>query len=266
MIDPVALADFAEETAREAGNILKEGFRSKGLKINYKAPNDCVTNIDLRSEQHIVDRIQSAFPQHAIIAEEGHSIQNDGTYIWYVDPLDGTNNYAHGLNHFCVSIAVFSQAESCMLAGVVYDPIQDELFKASRGLTSPTINGTFISVSEINELKMSLIATGFPYNKLLYDEKWKRTLCNMISETQDIRRMGSAALDLAYVACGRYDGYWEGNLHSWDIAAGCLICEMAGGRVSDLQGRSLQLNKGTIIASNGAIHKQMVTILHSSVI
>jgi|GEM_PF-28237 len=242
----------AIEIAREAGKVLREEF-SRPADITYKAEWDLVTQADKRSEAVIVAALHKNFPGHAVAAEEGSGRDTTSEFRWHVDPLDGTTNFAHGYPCFAVSIAL-AQKEK-LIAGVVYNPIYEELFAAALG-EGATLNGKKISVSKISTLKTSLLCTGFPNHKRESHPNihyyWDFTL-----RSHGVRRDGSAALDLASVAAGRFDGFWEFGLKPWDTAAGVLLVEEAGGKITDLQGEPYPLGGRTILASNGIIHEEM---------
>jgi myo-inositol-1(or 4)-monophosphatase len=251
--------DHLSTWARGAGEILRTGY-GKQHSINYKGIIDLVTEMDQQAEQYLVEKIQEHFPEHAIYAEEsGHTVGNDGMR-WYIDPLDGTTNYAHAIPHFSVSIA-YAEAGKFLL-GVVYDPMRDECFSAVRG-EGARLNGQPIHVSEIQELVNSLLVTGFAYDH----EKSAANAAPFAHFThlsQGVRRMGSAALDLCYVAAGRFDGYWEQTLSPWDLAAGALIAQEAGGLVTSLLGEeNFLLPPYSITAGNLTIHPQLVQGLKS---
>ena len=243
--------------AREAGALLIQYFH-QGLKIEYKGDADLVTAADRASEALIRERIKKSFPSHDVLGEEQGLNDQGGDYRWYVDPLDGTTNFAHGYPVFCVSMALEHRAAAKpqRIAGVVYDPTRDEIFTAELG-KGAQLNGKSISVSKTNQLKESLVATGFPSHKrhknpniFFYHQITLRT--------HGVRRAGSAALDLCNVACGRFDGFWEFNLNPWDTAAGALIVEEAGGKVSRFDGSAFQLDSKETLASNGSIHDALV--------
>jgi len=244
----------AIEIAREAGQILREEF-SRPPQIAYKRDVDLVTQADKRSELAIVTRITMEFPDHSIAAEEGSGHEASSEFRWHVDPLDGTTNFAHGYPCFCVSLGLAQR--DTLLAAVIYDPIADELFAAARG-EGATLNGAKIHVSKNATLGTSLLCTGFPVHNrkgtpnLQYYGDF--TMCS-----HGVRRDGSAALDLAYVAAGRFDGFWEFGLNKWDTAAGVLIVEQAGGKVSDFAGQPYQLGGPVILATNSLIHEEMRT-------
>jgi myo-inositol-1(or 4)-monophosphatase len=245
----------AIDIAQEAGKILREEME-RPPTIAYKGDFDLVTQADRRSEQLIVTRLRERFPQHAVAAEEGTGTDTGSDYRWHVDPLDGTTNFAHGYPCFCVSMALACKGE--LLVGVIYNPIYQELFAAARG-EGATFNGKKIHCSKIDALKNSLLCTGFPNHKRLANPNihyyWDFTL-----RSHGVRRDGSAALDLAYVAMGRFDSFWEFGLNPWDTAAGVVLVEEAGGKVTDLQGEPYVLGGPTILASNGLIHAEMVKV------
>lgn len=251
-----------ELIAREAGNLLLQGFRSPEMKISYKSRTNLVTNMDRLSEKLILNRIEEVFPDHSIIAEEGGEKEVRGDLVWYVDPLDATNNYAHGIAYFCVSLGLVSRKEKKVMAGIVFDPWHNELFSAYRG-GGAFLNGNAISVSATADIGISIIATGIPYEKDDPGRNNIRQLTGVAPRVQDIRRMGSAALDLCSVACGRFDGYWEPELQPWDMAAGSLIVEEAGGEVSGYHGESFDVCIPRIVATNGLIHNYLVYLIKS---
>ena len=247
--------DAAIAIAQEAGAVLREESE-RPPTIDYKAEFDLVTQADRRSEQLIVRRLREQFPQHAVAAEEGSGSDTGSEYRWHVDPLDGTTNFAHGYPCFCVSIALARKSE--LLLGVIYHPIYQELFAAARG-QGATFNGKPIRCSKVNSLKSSLLCTGFPNRKRHANPNihyyWDFTL-----RSHGVRRDGSAALDLAYVAMGRFDSFWEFGLNPWDTAAGVVLVEEAGGKITDLQGQPYTLGGPSILASNGLVHDEMVRV------
>ena len=255
------IIEFARTVAREAGAIQLHGFRSGDTVISYKSRTDLVTNIDRESEKHICARINERFPEHSIIAEEGGGSDLGGDFLWYIDPLDATNNFAHGIPFFCVSLGIYSRAKGSVVAGVVFDPVHDELFTAKRGCGA-YCNGERVKVSPTGDIGISLLATGFPYDKENSEKNNLKQFSAMLPKVQGIRRIGSAALDLCYVACGRLDGFWEPMLKPWDTAAGSLIVEEAGGRVSRYDGGRYDPEFPQIIASNGLIHESMTSLLN----
>jgi myo-inositol-1(or 4)-monophosphatase len=252
----------AAAIAREAGARLRE-FLAAGVETEYKGDVDLVTVADRTSETLIRGRLGEAFPEHGIYGEEGTRERLQGEYRWYVDPLDGTTNFAHGIPHFCVSMGLEHRPaelepgqDGTLVAGIIYDPMRDELFAAERG-RGARLNGRPMRVSRTPELAEALVATGFPSRKRhlspnvhFYHEFTLRS--------HGVRRAGSAALDLAYVACGRMEGFWEFNLNPWDTAAGILLVEEAGGRVSDFSGAMYHLDSREVLASNGLIHQELV--------
>ena len=247
----------SEEAARKAGQLLKENL-SKSDEIFYKGAVDLVTPFDTKAQRTILDHLSSYFPDHGYLAEEGLS-QNKGAEMrWIIDPLDGTTNYAHHFPVFTVSIALERRSE--IILGLVYDPMREEMFSALKG-KGAFLNGKKICVSGIDELDKSLLATGFPYDVRVSQENNISHFNNFIIRAQGIRRCGSAAMDLCYVACGRFDGFWELKLKPWDVAAGALIVQEAGGTVSDFRGGGFSIFGSEILATNGAIHQQMVDIL-----
>ncbi len=256
-----SIIESAIEFSRKAGDILMSGFRSGTTTVSYKSRTDLVTNIDNESEEYIVSAIRGRFGDHSIVAEEGRSRDAGGEYIWYVDPLDATNNFAHGIPFFCVSIGVYSKQEKKIVCGAVFDPCHNEMFHAVKG-KGAFCNGRAVRVSGISELGVALLATGFPYAK---DDMEKNNLIEFsrfLPGIQCIRRLGSAALDLCYVASGRIDGYWEPMLKPWDTAAGSLIVQEAGGMVTKYDGSDYDILYPQILASNGYLHRQMTDVLN----
>ncbi len=250
---------FTEKVARDAGPILMGSFRSSNISVSMKSASDLVTNADRESEEYLVNRIRSRYPDHTIVAEEGSRIEGPKEYIWFLDPLDGTNNFAHGIPVFSLSLALYSRKTGKVMVGVVYDPVHHELFSAARG-TGAFLNSREVTVSSTVTLENSILATGFPYDKKSNDNNIME-FSRLVPLTRGIRRMGSAAIDLCYVAAGRFDGYWESQIKAWDVAAGSLIVEEAGGRVSTYNGGDFQPEFPQILASNGRIHESLIDIL-----
>lgn len=253
------MLNFAIETARDAGRVLLEKF-GRIESVTKKGDINLVTEADLASEALIVERIRSHFPRHAILAEEaGNAVVTGeaGGHKWIIDPLDGTTNYAHGYPCFCVTIALEHQGE--VVLGVTFDPTRDELFTAEKG-RGATLNGKPIRVSRTDELGNALLVTGFPYD-IKHREQFARHLTEFLLTSRGVRRDGSAAIDLAYVACGRFDGFWEEGLNPWDVAAGKLLIEEAGGTVSYYDGSPFSIYTPPIVASNGTIHAEMLNVL-----
>ena len=254
------MLDFAIRVARDAGRLLRDRVGTR-IDIGHKGAINIVTDVDLASERLIRDAIATHYPRHQVLAEEGGLAQSSSEYRWVVDPLDGTTNFAHGYPVFCVSIALEYQGETVL--GVVYDPMRDELFAAERG-GGAALNNRPIRVSGVGDLIESLLSTGFPYDiktsTLTNLDHW----ANFAMNAQALRRDGAAALDLCYVACGRFDGFWELNLSPWDTAAGALIVTEAGGRVTDFSGNGFSNYEPQVLASNGLIHDRMIEVLAMS--
>lgn len=254
---------FAVKCAREAGQLLMEGFE-KQVKVDHKSSAvDWVTEYDRASEALIVERIVAAYPEHGLVGEEGSRREGQDGYAWYIDPLDGTNNYAHHFPMFAVSIALYQNETP--LVGVVFDPLRDELFTAIAGggahLTRPAGEHR-LQVSTEEQLAASLLATGFPYDRHTSEHNNMTEVQAFSRRALDIRRAGSAALDIAYVAAGRLDGYWEFKLFTWDMAAARLLVEEAGGRFTKPDGSPLEMQgKLSACVSNGHIHEQMLAVL-----
>jgi myo-inositol-1(or 4)-monophosphatase len=254
------MLNFAIETAREAGQILLEKF-GKDINVSFKGDINLVTEADLASEKLIIEKIRSHYPKHRILAEEsGESIavvDGDKRWKWIIDPLDGTTNYAHGYPCFCVTIALELDGE--IVIGATFDPTRDEMFSAERG-RGATLNNRQIRVSDTEKLGDALIVTGFPYN-FKEKESFAKHLTDFLLKSRGVRRDGSAAIDMAYVACGRFDGFWEEGLHAWDVAAGVLFIEEAGGRVSYYDNSKFSIYEPPICASNNLIHAEMLQVL-----
>jgi myo-inositol-1(or 4)-monophosphatase len=249
------LLALATSIAREAGALAKRRFLEPRTIRTKSSEIDLVTDVDHAIDALVRERIRAARPDDALLTEEGGALAGTNGVRWIVDPLDGTTNYAHAFPAFSISVGV--EVDGRREAGVVYDPMRDELFAAARG-RGATLNGAPIRVSEIAELKRALLATGFAY-----DVHQKRTpnleyFERFVGRAQAIRRMGSAALDFAYVACGRFDGYWELHLAPWDVAAGLLLVEEAGGRTSDFDAGPPPASGARIVASNGHVHDAML--------
>ncbi len=245
----------AVEIAREAGALLEE-LSTQPLDINYKRRADLVTVADRRSEALIVGRLRERFPDHAIVAEEGGNHRASSGYCWYVDPLDGTTNYAHGFPVYCVTLGLALRNE--VIAGVVYDPTRNDLYTAERG-GGAFLNSRPLRVSTTEKLGDSLVATGFPPFATNHDLN-VQFYFRFTELTHGIRRAGSAALDLCSVAAGRFEGFWELKLNPWDKAAGVLMVTEAGGRVTDVRGAAFNLLGDDVFASNGRVHEQMLEV------
>jgi myo-inositol-1(or 4)-monophosphatase len=249
--------ECAIEIAREAGKFLKDKLHTVHT-INYKGDINLVTEVDKISEEIITSKIRTLFPDHDILAEEFTDINSGSDFRWIIDPLDGTTNYAHGFPFFCVSLAL--ERLNAMIIGIVYDPILDEMYVAEKG-KGAYLNERKIHVSNTHSIIKSLLATGFPYDIQVDNDNNLNYFNEMILRAQAIRRAGSASLDLAYVAAGRFDGFWELKLNPWDIAAGWLLVEEAGGLVTEIDGGAYYLESSSILASNGMIHKEMIDVL-----
>ncbi len=251
--------NIAIRAARKAGDTISRAVdRTDRLKITVKDQNDFVSEIDKKAESQIIDVIKKAYPDHAILAEESGSHSGDD-YLWIIDPLDGTTNFIHGFPQFAVSIAL--QYKGRLEVAVIYDPMRQELFTAVRG-GGAQMNDRRIRVSGHRSLSGSLLGTGFPYKNFSRLDNYLGMLKSFISQTSGIRRPGSAALDLAYVAAGRLDGFWEMGLKPWDIAAGVLLVQEAGGLITDLQGGHDFMESGDIVAGNAKIIKGMLQTIH----
>jgi len=258
------LLNFAIQTARDAGAILADRF-GRALQVSNKGDIDLVTEADLAAEKLIIERIKSHYPRHAILAEESGTtagfemVPGTSDWKWIVDPLDGTTNYAHGYPCFCVSIAL--EHAGVIEIAAIYDPTRDEIFTAERG-RGATLNERRMRVLMVDDLNSAMLCIGFPYN-VRERPNFARQFANFTMEAQAVRRDGSAAIDLAYVACGRFDGFWEDGLNPWDVAAGVLLIEEAGGWVTDFGAGALDIYTPKVLASNGLIHHDMMRVLSS---
>jgi myo-inositol-1(or 4)-monophosphatase len=251
----------AVEAATIAGNILVEYVRS-GFRIEYKNAVDLVTDADRQSEQAIIDTIRRNYPDHDILAEErGMESAGRSPYKWVIDPLDGTTNFAHGFPMYCVSIGL--EHEGRMVLGVILDPTRQELFTAVSG-HGTTLNGRRIRVSHTSALDAALLVTGFAYDIRESRNNNLDYFSQFCLRARGVRRTGSAALDLCYVAAGRFDGFWEMKLHAWDVAAGSLMVTEAGGRMSDFKGGTFSIDGEEMVSSNGLIHGEMLDVLRQT--
>ena len=249
------MLNIAIRAARSAGNIIIRSLQHvEHLEVTTKGRNDFVTDVDRLAEQEIISVIHKSYPDHAILAEESGE-QGHNETIWIIDPLDGTANFLHGFPHYCVSIGVMVRGR--IEHGVIYDPLRDELFTASRG-AGAQLNDRRLRVTKQKTLAGSLIATGFPFKYHEHFPAYLATFNAVFPEVSDLRRGGSAALDLAYVAAGRVDAYWELGLQKWDLAAGILLIEEAGGVVSDFTGGENHIENGNLVAGNFNIHQQLL--------
>jgi myo-inositol-1(or 4)-monophosphatase len=247
--------EAAVTAVKAAGEVLRNDF-GQHQEVKYKGEVDLVTRADENAEQTIKEVLQETFPNYGMLAEEGGELKSEGNVRWIVDPLDGTTNYAHGLPLFCTSIALERGSE--VVLGVVHDPMANETYTAERG-SGATLNGEPIGVSDTDEPIRALLATGFPYDRNEVPVALE-IFGQFALRTQSMRRLGSAALDLCYVAVGRLDGYYERGVKAWDIAAGVLILREAGGKVTDYSGHELDLERGEVVASNGPLHPDLVSV------
>jgi len=251
---------YLETLARKAGAILRDGY-SKEHQVKYKGVIDLVTEVDHQSEAYLLGEVRRDFPNHHIFSEETGIIEGSDEHIWYIDPLDGTVNYAHHIPIFTVSIAyAFS---GVLTLGAVYDPMRDEMFLAERG-KGATLNGKPLRVSTTTDLQKSLLVTGFPYDAWNTEQDNFANFVKFGKMTQGVRRLGSAALDLCYVAAGRFDGFWELALKPWDVAAGGLVCEEAGARVTNVKGEADFISPPqSVVATTPGIHPRMLDELQA---
>jgi myo-inositol-1(or 4)-monophosphatase len=249
----------AVKAARRAGNIITRASDDIGaLKIQTKTYNDFVTEVDKAAEQAIIETLKDLYPTHGFLGEESGESNSESEYIWIIDPLDGTTNFLHGMPQYCISIAL--QERGVLTQGLVYDPNRNDLFTATKG-RGAFLNDKRIRVSQRTKLQQAMVGTGFPFRDFTHLETYMAMLSDMIKKTSGIRRPGSAALDLAYVAAGWYDGFWEIGLSAWDIAAGGLLVQEAGGIVADFEGNESWLQTGNILAANPKIFAQMLQTL-----
>lgn len=255
------LVNIATKAARSASKIILQSYdRISSIKVDAKSRNDFVTEVDRRSEQEIIHSIRTAYPEHSFLGEELGEVSGNPDFQWIIDPLDGTTNFIHGLPQFAISIAFRHKGN--LEQAVIYDPLRNELFTASRG-EGAKLNDRRIRVSGCDKLEKALIGTGFPFKYPKLFPHYIQTIAKLYPKISDLRRAGSAALDLAYVAAGRLDGHYELSLQSWDIAAGILLIKEAGGFVTDTEGQENYLANGNIIASNALIFKSLFKALHT---
>jgi myo-inositol-1(or 4)-monophosphatase len=254
------MLELAMRAAREAGAILQD-YAARGFQIAHKGRINLVTEADLASERHIKRLITSHYPNHRILAEEsGLSLHSSDEYCWIIDPLDGTTNFSHGFPCYAVSIGVEYKGRS--VAGVIYDPTRDEMFAAESG-AGATCNGQRIQVSDVERLEKSLLVSGFPYDVRERMGEYLPAWREFLRHAQGVRRFGAAAIDMAYVAIGRVEGFWEHGLNAWDTAAGWIIVEEAGGRVTKLDGSPFDNHTPSLLCTNGKIHDEMLDVLRS---
>lgn len=250
------MLNIAVRAARVAGNIIMRGYENRNdLKLEQKGEHDFVTQIDKEAEQAIIQKIQQSYPDHAFIGEESGNTGENAEYTWIIDPIDGTTNFIKGIPHFAISIALLHKGR--LDQGLIFDPIRSELFTAGRG-SGAQLNGYRIRASNAKDLSNTVLATAFPFRNRDQFTEFNKTFCNIFAQAGDVRRTGCAALDLAYVAAGRFDGYWERGIESWDIAAGELIVREAGGIVTDFKGNNDPLYAGEIVAGNPRILRQLL--------
>jgi len=252
------MIEHLEIAARIAGSIIREGFGSR-IEIEYKTNiSNLVTNIDLKAEEAIINYILNNFPTHSILSEESGKSLKDEEFLWVVDPLDGTTNFAHGLPIFSVSIGLMNRGE--IIAGVIYDVMRNVLYTAELN-KGAFANGRKLSVNENDDIRKSLLVTGFPYNVDENPDNVIEKFSKVIKSSRAVRRLGSAAIDMCYVAEGVFDGFWEVSLNPWDMCAGVLLIEEAGGRVTDEYGSRIDIFEKQIVATNGKIHNSLLNLL-----
>jgi myo-inositol-1(or 4)-monophosphatase len=254
------MIDKVIQISKEAGEIVREGF-GKNFSIDYKTNiTDMVTEIDKKSEAAVINFIKKEFPSHAVLAEESGEHKSSSDYLWVIDPLDGTTNFAHGLPIFAVSIGV--QKNGKIICGVVYDVMKDEIYSSEIGSGSFR-NGQKLQVSTNDDLRKSMLVTGFPYDIQVNPDFAIERFAAFLKTSRAVRRLGSAALDMCYVAAGVFDGFWEVHLHPWDMCAGKLIIEEAGGVVTNFAGEEIDIYSKQILATNGKVQKRMMEVLDS---
>jgi len=253
------MLNIAVKAARQAGDIINFAARDLGqLTIHNKSKNDFVSEVDQAAEQAIIETLKDAYPDHGFLGEEGGDVNKDADDIWIIDPLDGTTNFLHSFPAYCVSIAL--QQKGKLTQAVIYDPVRNDLFTATKG-RGAFLNDKRIRVAQRIKLQDALISTGFPFRDFSYLDTYMPMLTDMMKNTVGIRRPGSAALDLAYVAAGFSDGFFELNLSAWDIAAGALLVQEAGGIVTDFDGEEHWLTSGNIVAANPRVFAQMLQVI-----
>ncbi len=256
------MLNIAIQAARSASKIIMRFVdHLDTVGINEKGRNDIVTEVDHLAEQEIINHIRKAYPNHSILAEET-GYQEGDDFCWIIDPLDGTANYVHGFPHYAISIAL--KRHNQLLLGVIYDPIRNELFSAVRG-DGAYLDNRRIRVSQCKKLEYALIGTGFPFRDIHHFKPYLRMFESLFPKTSGIRRAGAASLGLAYVAAGRLEGYWESSIKEWDMAAGIMLIQEAGGLVSDFQGEDQYFDSGNIIAGNPRIFKAISEVLRKSI-
>lgn len=253
--------NVAVDAALEAGKFIAQNITQLDrIKVSKKSSNEWVSEIDVLAEQRIIEHLAESYPDYAVLAEESGSTDSESDYCWIIDPIDGTHNFLHGHPNFAVSIALKHLDET--LIGVIYDPLRNELFTARKG-AGAQLDGRRIRVSETSRLNESLLCTGFPYREQAEVKTWLKTFARVLPRAQSVHRTGSSVLDLAYVAAGRYDGFWEMGLKPWDIAAGALLVKEAGGLITDLSGDVDVFKSGNIVAGNPRVHEKLSQLLQA---
>ena len=253
------MLNIAVRAARKAGSIInRAALGGEGLKVRAKQANDFVTQVDQQAEEAIMGIVRNSYPEHGFHAEESGRTEGKGEYVWIIDPLDGTTNFIHGFPQYAVSIGV--QHRGSLAHAVIYDPLKNELFTASKG-RGAFLNDRRIRVSKCLRLEEALVGTGFPFREITRIDLYVRQLKNLMTGSSGVRRAGAAALDLAYVACGRLDAFWELGLSPWDMAAGALLIQEAGGLVGDLSGEGDYLEKGEVCAATPKVFPQLLEAL-----
>ncbi len=252
------LRKVLNETIRLGGAVIKSNFDADYKVYSKKTVNDLVTEIDKKAEDVIISNIKKYFPEHQILSEEIGSMESSSDYKWIIDPIDGTVNFVHGIPICCVSIGI--ELEDTIIMGAVYNPMLEELFFAQKG-EGASLNGRTIKVSSKKDIESSCLVTGFPYRWADVDKDPVKVFETFIRQGLPVRRLGSAAIDLCWVACGRFDGFWEYNLNPWDIAAGYLIIEEAGGQVTNFVGEPYSVYDKQTLATNGKIHDDMLRLI-----
>ena len=255
------MLNTAVKAARKAGAIIsRASFDVDKLTVRTKRQHDFVSEVDHAAEDAIIRVLKEAYPDHGFLAEESGYKDKQAEYLWVIDPLDGTTNFLHGVPQYCVSIGLLHKGKPTQ--AVVFDPTRNELYTATKGVGA-YLNDRRIRVSKVDKLEGALISTGFPFKVIDHVDDYLRMLKNMMKTTSGVRRAGAAALDLAYVACGRYDGFWEKGLSPWDMCAGALLIREAGGLVGDYEGNDGFLDKGEIIAANAKLFSALMKTLHA---
>ncbi len=252
------MLNIAVRAARKAGSVINRAALAGGLNVRSKRAKDYVTQVDQAAEQAIIEIVKKAYPDHGFLAEESGAAAADAEYVWVIDPIDGTTNFIHGFPQYCTSIAI--QHRGALAHAVIYDPVANELFTASKG-RGAFLNDRRIRVTPLAKLGEALVGTGFPFKELSRLDLYMRQLGTMMKTCSGVRRAGAAALDLAYVACGRLDAFWELGLSPWDMAAGALLIQEAGGLVGDLKGDQTYLETGDIVAATPKVFPALLEAL-----